>query len=329
MTGKASLPSRRDAMGMAGVASLLATMPAADATPGARPRARPREQFLRGTDPSLTGLPPAQAAATEGYFAVPGGRLWYWDTGGKGQIVVLMHPMTGSALSWPYQQPFLARAGYRVLAFSRRGAYRSESEPGHDEQAPGDDLAIFADALKLDRFHLVGAAAGGFAAVRYALAHQSRLHSLVVAGSLLGLSEPAHLARARSIAPPGFMSLPAEFRELSPSYRAANPKGVSRWLEIEGEARSRVEDGGASRARAAPPPPPGTSSPGPSYADLRTLHLPIHLIFGDADLYSPPSLARPLLEVLPQARLTTIGEAGHATFWEQPEAFNAALLPFG
>lgn len=314
-------------MVMIASASLLTTAAATGATPGARRGIRPREQFLSGRDPSLTGPPPPQATAKDGYFAVPGGRLWYWDTGGKGQIVVLMHPMTGSALSWPYQQSFLAKAGYRVLAFSRRGAYRSESEPGHDEQSPGDDLAIFADALKLDRFHLVGAAAGGFAAVRYALAHQSRLRSLVVAGSLLGLSEPAHLARARSIAPPGFMSLPAEFRELSPSYRAANPKGVSRWLEIEGEARSRVEDAGTARAKAAPP--PGSSSPGPTYADLRTLRLPIHLIFGDADLYSPPSLARPLLEVLPNARLTTIGEAGHATFWEQPEAFNTALLPLG
>jgi pimeloyl-ACP methyl ester carboxylesterase len=29
------------------------------------------------------------------------------------------------------------------------------------------------------------------------------------------------------------------------------------------------------------------------------LRVPVHLIFGDADLYSPPSLVRPLLEVLP------------------------------
>lgn len=319
----AFVSTRRMALALAGLgAAGVASGPAAAAV---RP-ARLRERFLPGRDPSLIGPAPAQAPAKEGYFPVPGGRLWYWDTGGAGTPVVLMHPMTGSAQSWVYQQPVLARAGHRVLAFSRRGAFGSQVDPAVDEPSPGDDLALFADALALPRFHLVGAAAGAFAAVRYALAHQQRLRSLTLAGSLLGLSEPAHVARTKALMPPQFQQLPAAFRELSPSYRAANPQGVKRWLEIEESALSASVDKAspAVQARAK-----SAATAGPTFADLRTIAVPTHLIFGDADFYSPPSLARPLLDVIPDARLTVIGEAGHATFWEQPEAFNTALLPLG
>lgn len=316
--------SRRQMLVLAGALGLAPSAARGDSASAGKARAR--ERFLPGRDPSLTGPPPPQAPVREGYFDVPGGRLWYWDTGGMGEPVVLMHPMTGSALSWVYQQPVLAGAGYRVLSFSRRGAFRSEVDPAVEEKAPGDDLAIFADSLRLPPFHLVGAAAGGFAAVRYAIAHPQRLRSLVVAGSMMGLSEPEHVARTRALMPPIFQQLPAEFRELSPSYRAVNPEGVKRWLEIEEGALSATVDKAPPKVQAATM---AKATVGPGYAELRTLRVPTHLIFGDADLYSPPALARPLLDVLPDARLTVIGEAGHVTFWEQPEAFNEALLPLG
>src|SRR5262245_15721671 len=64
---------------------------------------------------------PAQVSAKDGVAQLPDSRLWYWDTGGQGVPIVLLHPATGSALIWGYQQPVLAKAGYRVIAFSRRG----------------------------------------------------------------------------------------------------------------------------------------------------------------------------------------------------------------
>lgn len=312
---------RRDMLGLTLGGVTLAMMPGgrSQAAP-----ARPRERFLPGMDPSLIAAAPRQAPAKEDFFAVPGGRLWYWDTGGPGQPVVLMHPMTGSARSWVYQQPVLAKAGYRVLAFSRRGTAESQVDLAIGEPSPGDDLALFAEALKLPRFHLVGAAAGAFAAMRYGLAHQDRVRSLTLVGSLLGISEPDHVARTKILMPPQFQQLPATFRELSPSYRVGNPEGVRRWLEIEESAMSAKVDKGTPEVQVKAK---ATATAGPTFADLRRLNLPVHLIFGDADLYSPPALARPLLDVLPHARLTVIGEAGHATFWEQPEAFNSALLP--
>jgi pimeloyl-ACP methyl ester carboxylesterase len=49
---------------------------------------------------------------------------------------------------------------------------------------------------------------------------------------------------------------------------------------------------------------------------------------GDADLWTPPSVLRLQASHLRHAETLVIREAGHAPNWEQPEAFNNALLDF-
>src|ERR1700733_1792405 len=70
----------------------------------------------------MTPIPiPPQGPAKEAVAVLPGTRLAYWDTGGTGEAIVLLHPATGSARIWSYQQPVFIEAGYRVIAYSRRG----------------------------------------------------------------------------------------------------------------------------------------------------------------------------------------------------------------
>src|SRR5258707_12990909 len=126
----------------------------------------------------LTPIPiPAQVAAKEAVATIPDTRLWYWDTGGTGAPVVFLHPATGSGLIWSYQQPVLANAGYRVIAYSRRGYINSAP---FDKAKPGigsEDLHHLADQLGLGRFHLVASAAGGSIAADFALSYQDKLLS--------------------------------------------------------------------------------------------------------------------------------------------------------
>jgi len=51
-------------------------------------------------------------------------------------------------------------------------------------------------------------------------------------------------------------------------------------------------------------------------------------IAGGADLLSPPALMRLLSEHIPNSKFALIPEAGHAAFWEQPEAWNSLVLEF-
>jgi pimeloyl-ACP methyl ester carboxylesterase len=56
--------------------------------------------------------------------------------------------------------------------------------------------------------------------------------------------------------------------------------------------------------------------------------MPILLLTGDADLYTPPAVLRLFAEHMPSAELFVVPDSGHAANWENPEAFNQALLRF-
>src|SRR5262245_52221061 len=63
----------------------------------------------------------AEPAARQAFADLPGVRLWFEDTGGRGEPVVLMHAITGTSEIWQPQIEALKSAGYRVVAFDRRG----------------------------------------------------------------------------------------------------------------------------------------------------------------------------------------------------------------
>ena len=147
-----------------------------------------------------------------------------------------------------------AQAGYRVIAYDRRGHGQTTTEPaGAAPAAAADDLHALADALQLDRFHLVGTAAGGIVAIDFALTYPERLRSLVVANSLGGVTDEAYLALGRRLRPKEFAALPPDLRELGPAYRAANPDGTDRWLALERASRAPVLPRPRSRRGSASP----------------------------------------------------------------------------
>src|SRR5687767_14239839 len=171
--------------------------------------------------------------------SLPGVRLWFTDTGGSGESIVLMHANTGTSESWEPQIEVFAKAGYRVIAFDRRGWGRSQADPSTGQQ-PGhvsDDLHALAGFLSLDRFHLVGIAGGGFVALDYAAWHPERLASLIVGASTGSVSDQEIQEVISRIEVPGIRQLPAHFREVGASYRGTNPEGTARWLAIEEHAR--------------------------------------------------------------------------------------------
>ncbi len=262
---------------------------------------------------------PRQAPTREGFVDVPGARLYYWDTGGVGQPILLAHPGTGSALIWSYQQPVFAAAGYRVIAWSRRGHARSQTT-GTGRGDGNDDIERIADALKLGRFHALGSAAGGGTMLDYAVANGQRLRSLTIACSIGNLADPAYQKLSASLRPDSFNRLPAEVRELGPCYRAADPEGTERWIALEKAART-----------VPPGPPPGAAGgqrTGTQWSHIAALKMPVLWMTGDADLFTPPPLLAAFHRRLPGSEMRVIDGAGHSAYWEQPRAFNAVVLDF-
>jgi pimeloyl-ACP methyl ester carboxylesterase len=219
---------------------------------------------------------------------------------GTGVPIVFLHAGSGNAALWQAQIDFFAAAGFRCIAYDR-----------HARAAAADELEALASRLALERFHLVGTAAGGIVAVDYALSFPKRLRSLVIANSIFGIQDVEYVALQRRLRPsPQFDALPVEVRELGPSYRASDPDGTRRW---------------AAASHHASPQPTRRHI---TYAALQMIRAPALLLTGDADLYMPPSLLRQVARHISGARTFIVPECGHSAFWEQPEIFNRAVLEF-
>jgi pimeloyl-ACP methyl ester carboxylesterase len=257
----------------------------------------------------------------EGTVDIGAVHIYYLDTGGKGETILLMHPALASSDAYRKYQiaPFVA-AGYRVVAYDRPNYGKTRYDPVASplKTDATDDLDAFVRRLGLDRFHIVGTGAGGYIGVDYVLSHPEKVRSLVVSNAMLAVKDdPEYSEMLKRLRPEGFENMPHEFQELSPSFRTGNPDGVKGWLN--NYTSSRVE-------------PRGPGQPEKNVITIKGLaatKVPMLLVSGEADLYgAPPPLYRRVVKQLPNATLATIPESGHASYWEQPAAYNKAVLGF-
>ena len=266
-------------------------------------------------EPMLAQPIPEQVLATESFAEIPGAKLGYWDTGGSGEPILMLHPASGSALIWLYQQPEFAKAGYRVIAYSRRNYYNSDSAPADNPGTGSGDLQEFANLLGLEKFHVVSSAAGGSVAADYALSHPERLLSLTVSSNNLAATQGYIADAASRMKLEAWDELPRWYRELGPSYRAINPAGVAKWTEIN----EISETGRGARQKLV-----NVVTP----EKLETLRVPTLLMTGSADMFTPPSVQRLIARHIPDNELLVAPECGHSIYWERPDLFNRAVLDF-
>jgi pimeloyl-ACP methyl ester carboxylesterase len=260
----------------------------------------------------------ADAAEDSGRYAeLPAVKLWFTDSGGTGAPLVLLHSNTGTSAVWQSQIDVFSPAGYRVIAFDRRGWGKSIANPATGPQ-PGTiagDLDALADNLKLDRFHLLGVAGGGFAALDYAAWRPERLRSLVIGASTGQVPEKEMADFRARVEIPELRKQPAVYLEVGPSYRGANPEGTRRWIEIDEH----------SRQPGAPDQPLRTPN---TFAKIASIPTPSLIIAADADLLAPPAMMRIWAAHVKNHEWAIVPDSGHAVAWEQPEIFNEKVLGF-
>jgi len=254
----------------------------------------------------------------EGFVEVPGAKIFYKDSGGRGMPVVFLHAFTGSADVWEHQIPAFTGAGYRFIAYERRGFGRTVANASGPTSNVADDLLALVNHLKIEKFHLVGTAGGGFVALDFAVSYPQRVRSLTLLCSTGSIQDPDFREATRSLTPEGFDKMPESFRELSPSYRFANPEGAARWSAFE--SRNRAPE--AVRGPAQP------SKSSVTLAALEGIRIPALVIAGDADLYAPPALMRRIADRIKGSQFVVIRDVGHSAWWEAPDTFNRTVLTF-
>ena len=92
----------------------------------------------------------------------------YYEDHGAGKPVVLIHGWPLSGRSWEAQTPALIAAGYRVIAYDRRGfGWSSQPWSGYDYDTFAADLDALMTQLDLKAATLVGFSMGGGEVARY------------------------------------------------------------------------------------------------------------------------------------------------------------------
>jgi pimeloyl-ACP methyl ester carboxylesterase len=263
---------------------------------------------------STTPASAAEGVVSGTYAELPGMKLWFTDTGGTRIPLVLLHSNTGTSAVWENQ---VTSFSHRVIAFDRRGWGKSmaNSATGPQPGSIAGDLDALADYLKLDKFHLLGVAGGGFAALDYAAWHPERLRSLVIGASTGQVTDKEVDEFIGRIEIPGIRKQPAAYREVGASYRGANPEGTKRWSEIDEHAHQP----------GAPDQPLRTPN---TFAKIETISTPTLIIAAGADLLAPPAMMRIWAAHVKNHEWAEVPDSGHALAWEKPDEFNSKVLEF-
>jgi pimeloyl-ACP methyl ester carboxylesterase len=247
---------------------------------------------------------------------------------GSGPAVLFSHGLGARADRWRTTVERLADHGYRAIAWDLPGHGFASREPDGPSDVPAmaeHALAIM-DALGVADGVGVGTSLGAHI-VAYAACHApARLHALGLVGAL-GIV-PIEQAVAERIS----RNVQASSRELFAGklgFVLHDPKLVTEAL-IEEEWRTNTAPGtieGFSRV--------GnylTTRIGKDYvaSQLRALFPPdqLLLVWGAEDKAVPLSVAYECRAALGDPELAVIPAANHCPYFENPAAFDAALLPF-
>lgn len=109
------------------------------------------------------------------YITTPDKTRLYVKDWGAGRPVILIHGWPLSSDSWDDQAMTIAEAGYRVIAYDRRGFGRS-AQPwrGYDYDTLADDLAAVISQTGAEDATLVGFSMGGGEVARYMSRHAAK-----------------------------------------------------------------------------------------------------------------------------------------------------------
>ena len=129
----------------------------------------------------------AQSEATTQTFTASDGVAIHYQVQGRGDPVVLLHGITGTAASNWGAAGIIDRLAeeFQVIAVDQRG--HGKSDKPHDPASYGERMALdvvdLLDHLRLQQAHVVGYSMGGFITMKLVALAPDRLLSAVVGGA--------------------------------------------------------------------------------------------------------------------------------------------------
>jgi pimeloyl-ACP methyl ester carboxylesterase len=238
------------------------------------------------------------------YASVNGLRLYY-EIHGRGRPLVLLHGglHTIGLTFGPLLGPLAATRQVIAVELQGHGHTADTERPMTIEALAGDVLALL-DQLGIVDADIFGFSLGGLVAYEIALRSPSRVGKLIVA------SADAHRPPGRESAPldDDRMPTPADFQAMRDAYEAVAPD-PAHFDAFADKTSTMVHEF------------PGWTD------ELRALHTPILLIFGDRD-FSPLPDVLELFDLLPNAQLAVLPGATHVGVVRRTDEVLALITTF-
>jgi len=253
---------------------------------------------------------------------------------GDGPVVLLIHGLADSLLSWYCNIDALAYAGYRVIAPDLPGSGESD-KPGHldyDPVSAAEFIYDFSQELGLKKFSLVGSSAGGLIAGLFALENPDMAEKMVLVCSggfgrrvswllrilsvpLLGnLVYQLWLNNKMGVTKRLFYRTPPILDELLPEMEQ---------MKLLPGAREAVLSALRSTVTLR-----GIRNQAYILERLKDSAVPLMTVWGANDTIIPAVHAEDVRRELPGSIVQIIPECGHWPQMEHPEQFNPLLISF-
>jgi len=258
----------------------------------------------------------------------------YYEDHGTGQPVLLIHGYPLDGRSWEKQTAALLDAGYRVIAYDRRGfGLSSKPTVGYDYDTFAADLNTVIETLDLNDVALVGFSMGTGEVGRYLGTYGSKR---IAKAAFLASLEPFLLHTDDN--PTGVPSDVFEgiektatedryawFKDFYANFYNLDENLGSRISQAVVDASWNVAIGSAPIAAAGVVQSWLTDF----RADIEKVDVPSLILHGTADRILPiDATAREFTKRLPDAEYVEIEGAPHGLLWTHAAEVNAALLGF-
>jgi pimeloyl-ACP methyl ester carboxylesterase len=270
------------------------------------------------TEPAhIAGLPPLRRVAA-------GTRSLAYREAGRGPALVLLHGIGSASASWAAQLASLSER-FHVVAWDAPG-YGGSDALALADPTPEDYGAALLDlvnALGLLRFALLGHSWGALIAASFARRHAQRVTALILANA-----SPGYAAAAPDVRRARVDGRIADMHELGPAGLAAKRAAGLLSTAAPAAAVDAVRavmsqlrpDGYAQAARML-----GRAN---IFDDMALVTAPVLVIGATNDTVTPEDGNRQIAAAQAGARYASLIGPGHASYIEDPAAFNAQVAGF-
>lgn len=264
-------------------------------------------------------------------FAEINGLNYHYEVSGSGPLLVLLHGFTGSLANWqPHAEAFAAQ--YQVLTVDLPGHGRTDAPEAPARyampQVAADVMALAAQVGQMPA-HLLGYSMGGRLALYMAVQNPAQVRSLVLESASPGLADAAAReariqqdeALAARIERKGVEAF-VDYWEQIPLFASQQRLSVEIRQRLRQQRLKNNPRGLANSLRGM-----GTGVQPSLWQQPGGLVMPVLLMAGALDTKFA-GIGQQMYDLMPDARLEVVPDAGHTLHLEAPEWFQAQVLEF-